>query len=324
MSSRHPRPISKCCCQYSRRCGERSSRPLAVAATAATRAQLARQRTRGPLACSPGRQLPQSGHRFPCRGAGRRALAPAPAFGRVLESRLTDTRLAMAATTSGRAAPNILVTGTPGTGKSTLAEALADRLGFRHVDIGALVRAARRAWAAFRPAAAALRVLVPVHALSPGVAARCSPDQGARLPLRPGRRVCDPGGRGGGRGARAARAGPHLRPFRRYPDPCAAFQLLDELEPVAEKGGVVMDYHSNDFFPQRFFDLVLVLRTDNTVLFDRLKARCGRSRQARENPAPQPTHPSPPPPAQRLLGEEGSGERGGGNYAGGSMRRGCC
>jgi len=28
-----------------------------------------------------------------------------------------------------------------------------------------------------------------------------------------------------------------------------------------------------DFFPERFFQLVLVLQTDNTVLFDRLVAR---------------------------------------------------
>jgi hypothetical protein len=35
----------------------------------------------------------------------------------------------------------------------------------------------------------------------------------------------------------------------------------------------VVDYHSCDFFPERFFDLVLVMRVDNTTLFDRLTAR---------------------------------------------------
>lgn len=67
---------------------------------------------------------------------------------------------------------------------------------------------------------------------------------------------------------------------------------------MAEKGGVVMDYHSNDFFPQRFFDLVLVLRTDNTVLFDRLKARCERKRPA--SPADRST-------AYPLLSQNGRG-----------------
>ena len=35
-----------------------------------------------------------------------------------------------------------------------------------------------------------------------------------------------------------------------------------------------MDFHSCDFFPERWFDLVIVLQTDNTVLYDRLDKRC--------------------------------------------------
>jgi hypothetical protein len=40
-----------------------------------------------------------------------------------------------------------------------------------------------------------------------------------------------------------------------------------------EEGGKVVDYHGCDFFPKRWFDIVFVLRTDNTVLYDRLSAR---------------------------------------------------
>ena len=47
-------------------------------------------------------------------------------------------------------------------------------------------------------------------------------------------------------------------------------KLCDELEDTMAAGGNVVDFHSCDFFPERWFDLVLVLRTDNTVLFDRL------------------------------------------------------
>lgn len=40
------------------------------------------------------------------------------------------------------------------------------------------------------------------------------------------------------------------------------------------KGGNIVDYHSCEFFPERWFDMVFVLRTDNTTLYDRLVARC--------------------------------------------------
>lgn len=51
------------------------------------------------------------------------------------------------------------------------------------------------------------------------------------------------------------------------------WQLLDVMEPMMAEGGNVVDYHSCDFFPERWFDLVLVMRADNTTLYDRLTAR---------------------------------------------------
>ena len=50
-------------------------------------------------------------------------------------------------------------------------------------------------------------------------------------------------------------------------------QLLYELEDKLEDGGVVLDYHSPELFPERWFDLVLVLRADNSVLYRRLESR---------------------------------------------------
>lgn len=38
-------------------------------------------------------------------------------------------------------------------------------------------------------------------------------------------------------------------------------------------GGCVVDYHSAELFAERWFDLIIVLRTDNTVLYDRLLKR---------------------------------------------------
>lgn len=39
------------------------------------------------------------------------------------------------------------------------------------------------------------------------------------------------------------------------------------------EGGNIVDYHGCDLFPERWFDAVFVLRTDNTVLYDRLVKR---------------------------------------------------
>lgn len=38
-------------------------------------------------------------------------------------------------------------------------------------------------------------------------------------------------------------------------------------------GGIIIDYHGCDFFPERWFDIVFVLRTDNTNLYNRLESR---------------------------------------------------
>ena len=50
-------------------------------------------------------------------------------------------------------------------------------------------------------------------------------------------------------------------------------QVIDELEDTMQGGGVVLEYHGCDFFPERWFDAVFVLRTDNTILYDRLQQR---------------------------------------------------
>lgn len=49
------------------------------------------------------------------------------------------------------------------------------------------------------------------------------------------------------------------------------------------RGGCVVDYHGCDFFPERWFDIVVVLRCDNTILYDRLAARGYDGKKIREN-----------------------------------------
>jgi len=65
-------------------------------------------------------------------------------------------------------------------------------------------------------------------------------------------------------------------------------KLLDLLEvffqQAAEAGkGIVADFHVCEIFPERWFDLVLVLRAKTEVLFDRLAARGYPDRKRDEN-----------------------------------------
>jgi adenylate kinase len=59
--------------------------------------------------------------------------------------------------------------------------------------------------------------------------------------------------------------------------------LCDELEEQMSIGGNIVDSHSIDYFPERWFDLVLVLRTNNTVLYDRLAKRGYNQNKLTEN-----------------------------------------
>ena len=55
------------------------------------------------------------------------------------------------------------------------------------------------------------------------------------------------------------------------------------MEPILNEGGKVVDYHSCDFFPERWFDLVLVLTTTTEVLYDRLVTRGYGQKKINEN-----------------------------------------
>ena len=59
--------------------------------------------------------------------------------------------------------------------------------------------------------------------------------------------------------------------------------MVDALEPMLAAGGAVVDHHGSDFFPERFFDLILVLTTDTATLWDRLAARGYAEAKVREN-----------------------------------------
>ena len=50
-----------------------------------------------------------------------------------------------------------------------------------------------------------------------------------------------------------------------------------------EAGGAVVEYHGAELFPERWFDLVLVLRCENSVLYSRLESRGYSAKKLADN-----------------------------------------
>lgn len=119
-----------------------------------------------------------------------------------------------------RKQPNILVTGTPGTGKTTTCQQVTEAIGFTHINVGEWVKQ---------------------HELHSGW------DDEHDCYIIDEDKVCD------------------------------------ALEDLLAAGGAVVDYHGCDFFPERWFDLVVVLQTDNTLLYERLEKRGYQPKKITEN-----------------------------------------
>lgn len=120
---------------------------------------------------------------------------------------------------------NILITGTPGTGKTSMSALLEQTLpNFTHIEVGAVVKE-KEFFTKYDPT-------FNTHLIE-------SDDEDA---------------------------------------------LLEYLEPImVNEGHHVVDYHSSELFPERWFHLVVVLKASTEVLYDRLQKRGYSSRKLEEN-----------------------------------------
>ncbi|CAO3621724.1 unnamed protein product [Cunninghamella blakesleeana] len=116
--------------------------------------------------------------------------------------------------------PNILVTGTPGTGKTTTSEMIAETTGLQHINVGELVKSNQFHEGYLEE--------YDTHILDED-------------------------------------------------------KLLDEMEEMLQEGGKVVDFHTCEIFPERWFDSVLVLRADTHVLYDRMEKRGYNQKKRDEN-----------------------------------------
>jgi len=60
-------------------------------------------------------------------------------------------------------------------------------------------------------------------------------------------------------------------------------RLLDDLEPLVAEGGLILDWHTCEVFPERWPDLVVVLRCNHTKLWERLENRGYPLKKIQEN-----------------------------------------
>jgi broad-specificity NMP kinase len=59
--------------------------------------------------------------------------------------------------------------------------------------------------------------------------------------------------------------------------------VVEHLEPIVQKCNVVLEHHSSDWFPERWFSRVVVLASATDVLYRRLEARGYTTEKVQEN-----------------------------------------
>ncbi|XP_037677809.1 adenylate kinase isoenzyme 6-like [Choloepus didactylus] len=60
-------------------------------------------------------------------------------------------------------------------------------------------------------------------------------------------------------------------------------RVVDALENQMKEGGVIVDYHGCDFFPECWCHIVFVLRTDNSILYKRFETSGYSEKKLQDN-----------------------------------------
>lgn len=145
-----------------------------------------------------------------------------------------------------RTSPNVIITGTPGVGKTVHCEQLAQETGLKHLSINKVAKE-RECHDGYDEK---LKSYIVDEDKVRSTGRTCT---SAFLQIS----FCEIGKRGTGLTSSDFGA-----------------QLLDELEEFVPKGGYLIDWHACDLFPKSWVDLVVVLRCPATsVLYDRLSSR---------------------------------------------------
>jgi adenylate kinase len=156
-----------------------------------------------------------------------------------------------------RSAPNIIITGTPGVGKTTHSEILAERTGLRHLSVNQVVKdkECHEGWSDEYQSWIVDEDKVHIFStFARKPKEENIPPSSFHSDTLPERNL-------------EADLGCEFL-FFSFNE-----QLLDVIEDDVKAGGCIIDWHACDLFPRSWIDLVVVLRVDSKTLYDRLEAR---------------------------------------------------